>query len=101
MLRNAVKQIYSLPLKSLDLKACGESVRLRARAARSAAYAPNIFFVASVTGPAQDTNPHIDAIFADLTKPGSPGCALGVYRDGEIIYAKGYGLANIEENVNV
>jgi CubicO group peptidase (beta-lactamase class C family) len=60
-----------------------------------------VFFFASVTGPAQDTNPQIDAIFADLTKPGSPGCALGVYRDGEIIYAKGYGLANIEENVPI
>jgi CubicO group peptidase (beta-lactamase class C family) len=42
-----------------------------------------------------------DEIFADLTKPGSPGCALGVYRDGKIIYAKGYGLANIEENVPI
>ena len=60
-----------------------------------------VFFAASVTGPAQDTNPKIDAIFADLTKPGSPGCALGVYRDGEIIYAQGYGLANIEGNVPI
>jgi CubicO group peptidase (beta-lactamase class C family) len=43
----------------------------------------------------------VDEIFADLTKPGSPGCALGIYRDGKIIYAKGYGLANIEENVPI
>jgi CubicO group peptidase (beta-lactamase class C family) len=41
----------------------------------------------------------VDEVFSDLTKSGSPGCALGVYRDGKIIYAKGYGLANIEENV--
>ncbi len=41
----------------------------------------------------------VDEVFSDLAKPGSPGCALGVYRDGKIIYAKGYGLANIEENV--
>lgn len=41
----------------------------------------------------------MDAIFADLTKPGSPGCAIGIYRDGKIVYAKGYGLANLEENV--
>jgi CubicO group peptidase (beta-lactamase class C family) len=41
----------------------------------------------------------VDEVFSDLTKPGSPGCALAVYRDGKIIYAKGYGLANIEENV--
>ena len=43
----------------------------------------------------------VDEVFSDLTKSGSPGCALGVYRDGKIIYAKGYGLANIEENVGI
>ena len=43
----------------------------------------------------------VDSIFADLTKPGSPGCALGVYRNGKIIYSRGYGLANIEENVPI
>jgi CubicO group peptidase (beta-lactamase class C family) len=43
----------------------------------------------------------VDEVFGDLTKSGSPGCALGVYRDGKIIYAKGYGLANIEENVAI
>jgi CubicO group peptidase (beta-lactamase class C family) len=43
----------------------------------------------------------VDEIFADLAKPGSPGCALGVYRDGKIIYAKGYGLANLEEGIPI
>lgn len=43
----------------------------------------------------------VDEVFGDLARPGSPGCALGVYRDGKIIYAKGYGLANIEENVPI
>jgi CubicO group peptidase (beta-lactamase class C family) len=43
----------------------------------------------------------VDEVFADLTKPGSPGCALGVYRDGKIFYTKGYGLANLEENVPI
>jgi len=49
----------------------------------------------------ESSNPAVDAIFADLTKPGSPGCALGVYRDGKIVYAKGYGLANLEEDVPI
>src|SRR5437879_2188578 len=43
----------------------------------------------------------VDEVFSDLTKPGTPGCALAVYRDGKIIYAKGYGLANIEEDVAI
>src|SRR5690348_15608022 len=56
------------------------------------------------SGPAraQETaNPAVDAIFADLTKHGSPGCALGIYRGGKIIYTKGYGLANVEDNVPI
>lgn len=43
----------------------------------------------------------VDEVFSDLTKAGSPGCALGVYRDGKIVYSKGYGLANLEENVAI
>jgi CubicO group peptidase (beta-lactamase class C family) len=40
-----------------------------------------------------------DEIFSDVAKPGSPGCALAVARDGKLLYAKGYGLADIEENI--
>ncbi len=43
----------------------------------------------------------VDEVFADLTKAGSPGCALGVYREGKILYSKGYGLANLEESVPI
>src|SRR5262250_53305 len=43
----------------------------------------------------------VDEIFADLTSPGSPGCALAVARDGKILYEKGYGLASIEQNVPI
>ncbi len=49
----------------------------------------------------ESPNAAVDAVFADYTKLGSPGCALGIYRDGKLIYAKGYGLANIEENVPI
>jgi CubicO group peptidase (beta-lactamase class C family) len=56
---------------------------------------------ARANGPGDKTTAAVDEVFADLTKPGSPGCALGVYRDGAIIYAKGYGLANLEENVPI
>src|SRR5216683_7538013 len=43
----------------------------------------------------------LDEIFVDLTKEGSPGCALGVYHDDKMVYSKGYGLANLEENVPI
>lgn len=51
--------------------------------------------------PQEASNAAVDALFANFTKAGSPGCALGVYRDGKTVYARGYGLANIEENVPI
>ncbi|HWQ03103.1 MAG TPA: serine hydrolase domain-containing protein [Candidatus Nitrosotenuis sp.] len=43
----------------------------------------------------------VDAVFAEREKPGMPGCALGVFRNGSIEYARGYGLANLEHNIPV
>ncbi len=51
---------------------------------------------------AQDkTTAAVDEVFADFTKPGSPGCAVAVYRNGGISYTRGYGLANVEEDVPI
>ena len=44
------------------------------------------------------TSIQVDKVFADLQKAGSPGCALGIFRSAQIIYAKGYGLASVELN---
>ena len=44
----------------------------------------------------EELTAQVDQVFADLQKPGSPGCALGVFRNGKILYSKGYGLASIE-----
>lgn len=38
----------------------------------------------------------VDGIFADFAKPDSPGCTLGVIRNGEFIYRKGYGMGSLE-----
>jgi CubicO group peptidase (beta-lactamase class C family) len=47
----------------------------------------------------QPTDERIDPIFERYLQPGSPGCALAVVRDGEIVYRQGYGLANLELEV--
>lgn len=41
----------------------------------------------------------VDQIFAAYDKPDSPGCALGVIRDGNFIYKKGYGAGSLELGV--
>lgn len=37
-----------------------------------------------------------DSVFAAFDRTDSPGCSLGVYQDGKTIYARGYGMANLE-----
>jgi len=41
----------------------------------------------------------IDKLFSAWDKPESPGAALAVVRNGEIIYKKGYGSAQLEYNI--
>ena len=43
----------------------------------------------------------IDAIFAPWDKKDSPGCALGVFKDGAIAYQHGYGMASLEHDAPI
>ena len=43
----------------------------------------------------------VDAVFADLTGSPAPGCALGVVRDGALVYGRGYGMANLEHGIPI
>jgi CubicO group peptidase (beta-lactamase class C family) len=43
----------------------------------------------------------IDAVFAPWDKNDSPGCALGVFRDGAVAYQRGYGMASLEHDVAI
>jgi len=43
----------------------------------------------------------VDAMFEQWDREGSPGFALGVFKDGRIIYARGYGMANLEYDIPI
>lgn len=43
----------------------------------------------------------IDAIFSDYDNNDTPGCAVGVVQDGDLIFAKGYGMADLEHDVPI
>jgi CubicO group peptidase (beta-lactamase class C family) len=49
----------------------------------------------------QETDEKVDALFTEWTKPGSPGAAVGVIREGQLLYSKGFGLANIETDTPI
>ncbi|MEO5999899.1 MAG: serine hydrolase domain-containing protein [Chitinophagaceae bacterium] len=38
----------------------------------------------------------IDSLFIKWNNPSSPGCTIGIIRNDSLIYAKGYGMANLE-----
>lgn len=40
--------------------------------------------------------PKIDQLFKAYGRPNGPGCAVGVYNAGQILFAKGYGQADLE-----
>jgi CubicO group peptidase (beta-lactamase class C family) len=46
-----------------------------------------------------DIPKEVDQIFAANSQPGSPGCSLGVIRDGRFVYRESYGAASLELGV--
>jgi len=57
--------------------------------------------VAVPTANADELTAKVDALFAKWDKPDSPGCALGVIRDGEFVYQRGYGSANLDYEIPI
>jgi CubicO group peptidase (beta-lactamase class C family) len=37
----------------------------------------------------------VDRLFSDCDRPDAPGCAVGILRDGRLIYSKGFGAAHL------
>jgi CubicO group peptidase (beta-lactamase class C family) len=52
-------------------------------------------------GPDKAVTGKVDGIFAQFDKPDSPGCALAVIKDGQIIYKRGYGMSNLEYGIPI
>lgn len=49
----------------------------------------------------QITPAQIDAVFSQWNTADTPGIAVGILNDGEIVYTKGYGLANLEHGIPI
>src|SRR5438876_4604878 len=68
--------------------------------------APSVFAQGQSTtntdaSPAETVTARVDKLFAQWDKPDSPGCALGIIKDGQLIYTRGYGMANLEYNIPI
>lgn len=54
---------------------------------------------AQPAAPVSPTPQQVDAVFAEWDSTQTPGCSLGVYRNGRMAYARGYGMANLEYGI--
>jgi CubicO group peptidase (beta-lactamase class C family) len=43
----------------------------------------------------------VDRLFAEWNRTDAPGCAVGISRNGTIVYEHGYGMANLESGVPI
>ena len=67
---------------------------------RAAALAGFLFLPAVPRLAAQVPATRIDSIFA-FARDTTPGCAVSAMRDGAVLFAKGFGLANLEHSVPI
>src|SRR4051812_24830006 len=43
----------------------------------------------------------VDQLFQQWDKPNSPGCAVAVMKDGRIVHARGYGMADVDRGEKI
>jgi CubicO group peptidase (beta-lactamase class C family) len=48
-----------------------------------------------------DAKTRANALLAGFNKPDSPGCAVGVYQNGNVVYEGAFGLANLEHRIPI
>lgn len=51
--------------------------------------------------PSKSQISRLDSLFTSWDKTNSPGCILGVIKDGKFIYQRGYGMANLEHGIAI
>jgi CubicO group peptidase (beta-lactamase class C family) len=57
---------------------------------------------AACAGPAPLTvEERVDALVTQRVQSTGPGCAVGIGRAGEVLYAQGYGIANLDHQVAI
>lgn len=59
------------------------------------------FSRAEVAASADPQAVKVDAMFSNYDRRDVPGCAIGIIRDGKLIYSKGFGSANLDDEVAI
>ena len=59
-----------------------------------------IVLAQELSGASTHLSQNVDQLFSKYDKNDSPGCAVGIIRDGWVIYKRGYGMANLDFNIS-
>ncbi len=70
---------------------------------RSALFALTLSAAAIASAAAQQQLPiaRIDSVFLDMNRSDRPGCTLGIFSAGKLLYSNGYGMANLEYGISL
>jgi CubicO group peptidase (beta-lactamase class C family) len=72
------------------------------KSARSLALVAVVFSPTSALAQSSDTSTRaVDGLFERWTGSTTPGCAVGVSRNGKLLYEHGYGMANLETSTRI
>jgi CubicO group peptidase (beta-lactamase class C family) len=84
-----------------DTKRRSHSAIERKRVKFFVAFCFVVFMISSSIANADEKTDQIDRLFARWDSTISPGAALAVIQEGQIIYKRGYGMANLEHNIPI
>ena len=75
---------------------------MRAAIVAASAFAASFLLSNSASGqayPRTELTAQVDELFAEWDTEVSPGAAVGIFKDGRIVYAQGYGVANLDYGI--
>ena len=76
-------------------------IRARFLTAAVALAAAGLPGVDAAAQPSDSLSARVDQVFARWNRPDSPGCAVSVVRDGQVVHSRGYGMADLEHDVPI
>ncbi len=60
-----------------------------------------VLSLAAAEARADELTARVDHLFARWDRADVPGCALAVVKDGEVVYERGYGMADLEQGTRI
>ena len=74
---------------------------MKSQAARTAMLALVIWACFGPVLHADEKTAAVDKLFEKWDKPDLPGCSIAIIKDGQIVYKRGYGMADLDHDIPI